>query len=265
VTTPSERDGAIRKKKTQRDPARAPASAKADRGLVAYLKHRHDPLTSLVLTIPVFLVYHLGILLIDVRNGVDLVSVLTIELLRRSVWAYIGVTLAFAAGLVLAGFIMRKRGAIKPAALPPVVAESAVWSVLMMMCVGWATAHVFSMQIGPRTLGPFEKLVMAAGAGFHEEIVFRVLLFAGGAYVLSRFLRRSRTVSVVIAALVSSVLFSLVHYIGALGDTFTIMTFTFRILAGLFLVGVYHFRGFAVAVYTHAFYDLLVFFFVGRG
>ena len=29
----------------------------------------YDPLTSLVLTIPVFLVYHLGILLVDMRNG----------------------------------------------------------------------------------------------------------------------------------------------------------------------------------------------------
>ena len=49
--------------------------------IVTYFRERHDPLTSLVLTVPVFLIYHLGILLIDIKNGVDLVSTLTFAVL----------------------------------------------------------------------------------------------------------------------------------------------------------------------------------------
>ena len=103
---------------------------------------------------------------------------------------------------------------------------------------------------------------MAAGAGFHEELVFRVGLFGGGAWLLHRFASLSNVKAAWIAAVVSSIAFSAIHYLGPLGDSFQLVSFVFRMLAGLYLVAVYRFRGFAVAVYTHAIYDLLIFFFV---
>lgn len=229
-------------------------------GLGDYLRRRHDPLTSLVLTVPVFLVYHLGILVIDLRNGVDLVSELSLRLLHYSVAAYVGATLAVAAGLVGAGFFLRKRGRIQPARLLPVLVESLLLAAIMTFTVGWATGALFGNQIGPKSLTFVEKIVMAAGAGFHEEIVFRVALFAGGALVLRRLPAFGATSAALVAALVSSLLFSAVHYVGAMGDSFTFVSFTFRFLSGLYLCGVYRFRGFATAVYTHALYDILVFF-----
>ena len=51
-----------------------------------------------------------------------------------------------------------------------------------------------------------------------------------------------------------------IHYIGALGDDFTIASFVFRFLAGVYLTLVFRFRGFAVAVYSHAIYDVIVLF-----
>lgn len=230
------------------------------KGIVAYLRHRHDPLTSLVLTVPVFLLYHLGILFIELRNGVDLVTELTLELLQRSVLGYIGLTVLIAAGLFGAGWYLRKKGKIKPAKLGPVVLESSLLAVLMMVTVGWTTHQLLPGQVGPPPMNPFEKIVMAAGAGFHEELIFRVALFAGGAWIFARKMKRSR--AIVLAFVVSSLLFSAVHYIGPLSDDFTIASFLFRFLAGAFLAAVYHFRGFAVAVYTHALYDVLVFFLV---
>jgi len=231
-------------------------------GILTHLRHRHDPLTSLVLTVPVFLIYHLGILVIDLRNGVDLVSTATFALLEQSVAAYIAVTLAIAAGLFGAGWWLRREGKIRPAKLLPVVGESVLWSVVMLLLLGWATNQIFAQQIGERALGPVEKIVMAAGAGFHEELIFRVGLFAGGTWLLSRAKKLGPTWAAVIAAIVSSLLFSTMHYVGALGDTISIVSFTFRVLAGLYLAALYRFRGFAVAVYTHAFYDVLVFFIV---
>lgn len=229
-------------------------------GFRAWLTRRHDPLTSLVLTIPVFLVYHLGILFIDLRNGVDLVSTLTFELLQRSLWGYVGVTIGVAAGLVVAGMILRRKGTIRPAELLPVLGESVVLAVVMLFSVGWATNKLFAWQIGPRELEPLEKIVMAAGAGFHEELVFRAGLFGGGSYLLRRFAKWSELRAGLVAALVSSVIFSAVHYVGSLGDELSIVSFGFRLLAGLYLAAIYRWRGFAVAVYTHAIYDLIVFF-----
>ncbi len=229
-------------------------------GVRAYLTRRHDPLTSLLLTIPVFLLYHLGILGIDLRNGVDLVSTLTFELLNRSLLGYVGVTLGYAAAIAVAAYVLRRRGAIKPAELLPVLGESVFLAILMFFLVGWATNQLFDWQVGPRAMSPLEKIVMAAGAGFHEELVFRVGLFGGGAWLLSRFARLSKVKAGWIAAVVSSIAFSAIHYVGALGDSFQFVSFVFRMLAGLYLVAVYRFRGFAVAVYTHAIYDLIVFF-----
>lgn len=231
------------------------------RGVKAWLTERHDPLTSLLLTIPVFLVYHLGILLIDMRNGVDLVSGLTFELLERSLLGYIGLTLGYAVAIGLAVYALRRKGKLRPAELLPVLGESAVLAVVMAFTVGWATAHLFDAQAGPPAMGPVEKLVMSAGAGFHEELVFRVLLFGGGAFLLKKAMKTSEIKAGLFMALVSSLLFSAVHYVGPFGDPFHFASFTFRALAGLYLVTVFRFRGFAVAVYTHTIYDLIVFFF----
>lgn len=239
--------------------------AKGGSKLVAFLKHRHDPLTSLLLTIPIFLLYHLGILLISMRNGVDLVSGLTFELLERSLLAYIGVTIGYAVAIVIAVGVLRKKGHVKPAEWLPVLGESALLAVVMSFTVGWATQQIFDWQVGPPAMGPLEKLVMAAGAGFHEELVFRVGLFAGGTWLLNRFTKLGETKSALIAALVSSLIFSGIHYVGPYGDPYWpllpfLASFTFRALAGLYLAAVYRFRGLAVAVYTHTIYDLIVFF-----
>jgi membrane protease YdiL (CAAX protease family) len=233
---------------------------KESRGLLAYLKQRHDPLTGLLLTAPIFLLYHLGILAIDLRNGVDLVSVLTFELLERSLALYVVVTLGYVAAIAVAAYLLRKRGTIKPAELLPVVGESVVLAIIMLFTVGWATQQLFDWQTGPPAMNPFEKIVMAAGAGFHEELVFRVALFAGSALVLRKVARMGDTTSYLIAAVGSALIFSSVHYIGAMSDQFQLQSFVFRFLAGLYLAAIYRFRGFAVAVYTHAIYDVIVFF-----
>jgi len=80
-----------------------------------------DPFTSAVLTVPVFLLYHLGILVIDQRNGVDCVSGLVLSLLDASVPAYFAATFALAAGLGVLLWVLRRRGRWRPIALLPVL------------------------------------------------------------------------------------------------------------------------------------------------
>jgi hypothetical protein len=231
-------------------------------------KGKADPFTSAVLTVPVFLLYHLGILVIDQRNGVDWVSELAFALLDASVPAYVGVTLALAGGLAIALKLLQKRGALRPIALLPVVLESCVWAIAMLLTVGYATTrlvsslalHELSSGAALAQLGPVDKLVLAAGAGFHEELAFRVVLFSGGALVLMSLARMSPTTAYAVAALGSAVLFALVHHVGPYGDALAIAPLVFRTLAALYLTAVYAARGFAVAVYTHALYDVLVFF-----
>ena len=58
--------------------------------------------------------------------------------------------------------------------------------------------------------------------------------------------------------MLSAFIFSLFHYFGPLGDRFQLASFTFRFVAGIVLAAIYRFRGFGVAAYTHALYDVLV-------
>lgn len=62
----------------------------------------------------------------------------------------------------------------------------------------------------------------------------------------------------VLAAVVGALLFSGVHYIGALGDPFTVASFAFRFLFGLALNVIFLARGFGVAAWTHALYDVMI-------
>lgn len=257
-------------RKSERAPAergkKAPAAAKSKSKskALARLTTPYDALTSLVLTLPVFLVYHLGIVVMDLRNGADFVTGNLIRLLSLSVWGYLGLTLAVAAGLAGAVYFLRMKNHLHPRAIGAVIGESVLWAALMWILVGWATAHIVphawtTLQIGGRTLGPLERLVMAAGAGFYEELVFRVGVF-GGLSWLFVWRGASKLRSDLAAALISCVVFSAVHYIGPLGDDFALGSFVFRALSGLYLCALFRFRGFAVAVYAHALYDVAVFF-----
>ena len=235
-------------------------------GLLARVPKRYDPLTSLVLVVPIFVIYHLGILVMDRVNGVDLASVVFFGLLRQSVGLYVLTTLAIGGALIGAGFYLRKKGRARVFAFVPVLLESLVWAILMTFSVGWLTAQLLpspALQVATaEPLGPFDKIVMSCGAGFHEELVFRVFLFGGLALLLRRVLNLRQTWSFVIALVVSSALFSGIHYVGTLGDSFTVASFVFRFLAGVYLALLYRFRGFAVAVYAHALYDVLVLIFL---
>ena len=59
-------------------------------------------------------------------------------------------------------------------------------------------------------------------------------------------------------AVASAAVFSGVHYVGALGDSFALPSFVFRVVLGLVLTLIFVLRGFAAAVWAHALYDIWV-------
>ncbi|MDX1586817.1 MAG: CPBP family glutamic-type intramembrane protease, partial [Balneolaceae bacterium] len=73
-----------------------------------------------------------------------------------------------------------------------------------------------------------------------------------------RYMVQTKWIRFALAMVIAALLFSAVHYIGDLGDTFTMGSFLFRFLFGLALNAIYIFRGFGMAAWTHAIYDLMV-------
>jgi hypothetical protein len=59
-------------------------------------------------------------------------------------------------------------------------------------------------------------------------------------------------------AVISALLFSGVHYMGPLRDTFALPSFAFRAMLGRVLTLIYVTRGFSSAVWSHAICDVRV-------
>ncbi len=142
--------------------------------------------------------------------------------------------------------------------------ESMLYAVLVAMLVSeivWRLFDPTAIQTGiiaQVEMGDlWTQIALSIGAGIYEELVFRVIV-VGGVYLFLHALFGFKTLAYLIAAVSGAFLFSLVHYIGPLGDTFTLASFAFRFLFGLALNVLYLTRGFGVAAWTHALYDIMI-------
>jgi hypothetical protein len=229
-------------------------SARVDPGFTL----KSDAWTDLALTLPIFLVYHLGVVFLPVRNAADPVTHELKSLANASLVTYAGITLAIGAAFVLVLITLGRGKALDKRRFLYIAVEGALYAILMRFAGAYA---VGSLRLGPPGGSDvFTGVVMSLGAGFYEEITFRVGLFGLGALVLRRVLviGPARLVGVCVWAVCAAVVFSGWHYVGELGDSFNLPSFVFRAVCGLVLTGIYALRGFAPAVWTHALYDIWV-------
>jgi hypothetical protein len=234
-----------------------------------YFKQSKDPLTSLILVLPIFLLYQVGVLYTGgVQNGVDFATGPLMALARGDVTTYLsinGLLLALYLGAIL---YLRRTHAFEARVWPWVIGESAVYALLfgsvvikIMQAIGLGAllASGTGPAITPHAPGALDALVMSMGAGLYEETVFRLVGVGGVLALLSRLLPKTPVWALAgVIVVASSAVFSGIHYIGALGDVFTLGSFIFRFFAGVLLAILFYVRGFAVAVYTHMLYDVLV-------
>lgn len=228
---------------------------------------KHDPrnlLTSLVLVFPLFLSYQVGVLFtLPMLNGADFLTVFLFRNLGLSTAAYLGYTCAVAAAFAITVAVLRRRQRFDPRLIVPVLIESAIYALTMGSLIVFVMTRVFG--VSPRLAGGViaqqglvARIVMSLGAGVYEETVFRLGIMAGTAAVLEKVVGLGRWIAVAVALGVSALLFSAMHHVPPYGDPFSVGVFLFRALAGVVFGLLFWWRGFAVAVYTHALYDLYV-------
>jgi len=106
-------------------------------------------------------------------------------------------------------------------------------------------------------LSKVQLFALSLGAGLYEELFFRVILVGGLSLIIMKF-HSKKTTAYIISAVIAALIFSGVHYVGQFGDFFTLGSFLFRFLFGLALNVIYVTRGFGIAAWTHALYDIFV-------
>jgi hypothetical protein len=220
-------------------------------------------LTSLILVFPLFVVYQIGVLFtLPMLNGADFVTTLLFATLGLTLKGYVvflaSVTIAFAITLAL----LKKKQHFNGKVVLPVLLESTIYALTMGSLIVLVMTKLLgfspALAAGLTEQGMLTRIVMSLGAGVYEEAVFRLGLLSGTLVVFDRLLGMTRWAAVLCAFLLSSAVFSLVHYLPPMGDPFAFGSFTFRLLAGVIFGILYKLRGFAVAVYTHAIYDIFV-------
>jgi hypothetical protein len=229
---------------------------------------RSDLLTNLFFVFPLFLVYEVGVLAIPtVHNGADLITSEMLHLLHGNAGAYLAVNGALAVGFAILCLVLRRSGTFDARMFLPVLLESAIYALTMGTLICFVMVDFLhidpKMSIAaaaaarPEEASTAAKLILAVGAGVHEELMFRLIMVGGGVWLLERVLGMRRIVAIIIAFAVSSLLFSAAHHVIG-GEPWRLGVFTYRVLCGLFFATLFQTRGLAVAVYTHALYDIYV-------
>lgn len=233
-----------------------------------YVSESRAPRYSILFALPLLLLYETSALLLTgstvygVRNGAD-VMLKSVFLAVGGRW---GVML-FAAVLLGAGAWLvwrdqRRAGApLERRYFGFMLAESTLYAAAFGFVVGWLTAlllggpRMLALQ-GVATLDVPTQLVISVGAGIYEELLFRVVLVGLLVWVARRWLKLGPVSAAAVAVVAGALIFSAFHYIGAMGDTFTLQSFTFRFIAGLVFSAMYVTRGLGITAWTHALYDI---------
>lgn len=239
--------------------------------MTGYLRLSRTQTYSLLFALPLFLLYEFGALRLadagqSLRNGADV--------LLRVLLASGGIegTAQFTAALIAIGVVVifleqRKRSIpLRPAVFVGMAAESLGYALLFGAVVGTATQWILegvsfrlALQEGHfASLSLEQGIVLSLGAGIYEELVFRVLL-VGGIFGVFRSSGLGKNQAGLFAAILAALIFSAFHYIGPYGDAWAIPSFLFRFIAGLAFSILFLLRGFGIAAWTHALYDVVLF------
>ena len=228
---------------------------------IIYLRYTTSPLYSFLFTLPLFIIYEIGLFLSisdDVtflRNGADA--------LMRQMLATFGISgLFWIGGLFFFGFIIiyflqkfsLEEYEIKSNYFIYMVFESILWSYLLYILM--SNMHLILMA--PSGYKVLQNVTLAVGAGIYEEILFRVVLIFCFNYIISLVFQWKSYSKNILSVFLSSIFFSLFHFIGEFGDYYSFDIFMVRFLAGIYLGILYCSRGFGITAWTHSLYDLIV-------
>lgn len=215
------------------------------------------------MAIPLLLLYEL---LIWISQPPDQAVRISVDILFKTFFQFLGIN-AISATLFVAAFVGAIVLYLKRTELPhlrtsyflTMIIESAVYAVLITIIIVGFLDAILTMNLlqSVDSLSKIQLFALSLGAGLYEELFFRVILVSGLSLLFLNFFSK-KTTAYAISALVAALIFSGVHYIGQYGDYFTLGSFLFRFLFGLALNVIYVTRGFGIAAWTHALYDIFV-------
>lgn len=229
-----------------------------------YFKSTHTLLYSYLISLPLLLLYE--VLIFMAQPDSEMVVRISVDVWIKKLFAAFGsnvlsITLILVALLGIL-ILYRERDKLNTLRLPyffVMLIEASVYAYLLALLISQTLSFLLQM-VQPGTvdsLPVLQQIALSLGAGLYEELFFRVILVSLLIFIF-KYLFSRKWIAVTAAILLAAVIFSWIHFIGELGDPFTLGAFLFRFLFGLALNGIYVWRGFGMAAWTHALYDMMV-------
>jgi hypothetical protein len=250
-----------------------------------YWFETRKPFSNLVFLLPLLLAYELGVLLIGgsdsdaFRNGADA--------WMRQFLLHLGIDLLWVlpASLVVAllvwQWVSRQPWRTSWDTLGGMIAESLLFAFALILmgqavdsCFRQSPANLLDVEVYTGASSVLIRSVTFLGAGIYEEFLFRLCLIPI-TYAAFRALLIPHRGSMATTIILTSVVFSLAHYLGSSDQGYSIsmltdavariqatpslwFSFVFRMLAGIVFATLFFLRGFGIAVGAHAAYDVIV-------
>ncbi|HKK26284.1 MAG TPA: CPBP family intramembrane glutamic endopeptidase [Gracilimonas sp.] len=229
-----------------------------------YFENTNNLLYSFLVSLPLFFLYEI-LILISQPSG-DAIVRISVDVWIKSLFSSLGVSAISFSLLIIAIvglFILYKEKerlkTLKFAYFPMLLLEATIYAIVVAFISQSLVSFMLNMAASDpiTTLTTTQKLALSLGAGLYEELFFRVILVTVFILIFTKVFGK-KWAAVTASVVLSALLFSAVHYIGSMGDAFTLGSFLYRFLFGLILNGIYVWRGFGVAAWTHAIYDIMV-------
>lgn len=232
----------------------------------SYWRDTRRPRYSLVFALPLLALYEAlaaalgGEGAVVVRNGADVLLKSVFGALggHRGVLAFGVVLLAGGAWLVIRD--ARQHGMPRVAPFAGMAVEAVAYAAVLGTVAGTLTSALLGAgRLATGGAAAFDlptQLMLSLGAGLYEELLFRVLIVSALLVLARRGFGWGNGGAGAFAVLGSAIIFSTFHYIGPYGDRLALASFTYRAVAGVLLSGLYVARGFGIAAWTHALYDV---------
>lgn len=234
-----------------------------------YWRQSRRPLASLLFVLPILAVYEIGVLALDsgaqpARNGVD--QWLRGALAHFGFGQYFLLPVLIVCILLAWHYTTRQPWRLRVWVVWVMLAESAALAVLLVFIwrgqaqlFHWfaATSSETESAATASISATVSRIVSFFGAGIYEELFFRLMLLpiTAGLIRLAGYGERATWLTAVV---LTSLLFSAAHYLGPLADSWQLLSFVFRFVAGAFFCLLFIYRGFGITVGAHALYDVLV-------
>ncbi len=231
-----------------------------------YPQATRHPWPSLLFLLPLLAAYEIGVVWMggehpeSLRNGADHWMRCQLMAANRSL-GWLPPT------LLLLGFLIWtcRRWGDRPADLTGVLSGMTLESVGFALGL-WGLSRALApllehfgiaLAAGEGGEAGFRRIIRFLGSGIYEEAIFRLVLFSTMLAALSRFELKG-WLATALAAVGSATLFSAAHHVGPFGEDYRNYLFLFRLLAGLYFAYLFRYRGYGIAVGSHACYNVMV-------